>query len=86
MTTGLIDLGAMVSKITDKYTRERGLQIKPMETFLTIDATGEGKVTYTRYVKVYIRIPKIKGYQEDVLLMVILNGWYGEQVPIQEGI
>ena len=46
---------------------------------------GGGKIPYHRYTGVTIEIPEIKGFKEDVLMMVIDDDDYGKRVPIQFG-
>ena len=46
---------------------------------------GRGKIPYHWYTGVTMEIPEIKGFKEDVLMMVIDDDEYGKRIPIQLG-
>ena len=61
------------------------LEVHNLKRFLNIEGTGGIQVLYKGYVKAHLRIPEVKKFQEDVLLLVIDNSPYGKKVPIQIG-
>ena len=46
---------------------------------------GGGNIPYHGYTGITMEIPEIKGFKEDVLMMVIDDDDYGKRVPIQLG-
>ena len=83
--TSLVDSGANMSAITKSFVDELQLEIKPLETILDIEATGGGQVPYHGYVECHLKIPMIKKFDLDVLMLVIDDSPYGMRVPIQIG-
>ena len=81
----LIDLGAHVSSISAQLCEDLTLQIQPLGGLL--GARGDGGCSHPilRYVEVNLQIPGIKGYNEDVLLLVIPTTTYSKAVPVMLG-
>ena len=61
------------------------LPIYELQTLLNFRGTGGGNIPYHGYTGVTMEIPEIKGFKEDVLMMVINDDDYGKRVPIQLG-
>ena len=83
--TALIDSGANLSAITKAYAEELQLEIKGLQTILDIEPTGGGQVPYHGYVECKLKIPQIKKFDIDVLMLVIDDSPYAMRVPIQIG-
>ena len=83
--TALIDSGANLSAITKSYAEELRLDIKGLQTILDIEPTGGGRVPYHWYVECKLKIPQIKKFDLDVLMLVIDDSPYAMRVPIQIG-
>ena len=49
---GLIDSGAQISSISDKFAEALNLEVKKLETLLDLEPTGGGRVPYNGYVEV----------------------------------
>ena len=82
--TALTDLGAQISTITEKkIAKNLRLQVQTLEKFLDIEGTRDIQVPYKGYVEEELKIPEVKKFQEDVLLLVINDSPCGETVPIQ---
>ena len=61
------------------------LPIYRLKTLLNFRGTGGGNIPYHGYTGVTMEIPEIKGFKEEVLMMVIDDDDYGKRVPIQLG-
>ena len=83
--TALIDSGANLSAITISFAEELQLEIKGLQTILDIEPTGGGQVPYHGYVECKLKIPQIKKFDLDVLMLVIDDSPYAMRVPIQIG-
>ena len=81
----LIDLGAQVSSISAQLCEGLTLQIQPLGQLLELEGMGGAAIPYLRYVEVDLQIPGIKGYNEDVLLLVIPITTYSKAVPVLVG-
>ena len=81
--TALIDSGANLSAITKSFAAELQLEVKGLQTILDIEPTGGGRVPYHGYVECKLRIPQIKKFDLDVLMLVIDDSPYAMRVPIQ---
>ena len=83
--TALIDSGANLSAITKSFAEELQLDIKGLQTILDIEPTGGGRVPYHGYVECKLRIPQIREFDLDVLMLVIDDSPYAMRVPVQIG-
>ena len=70
MTT-LIDSDAQVSSISSQFCEDLALQIQPLGQLLELEWTGGSTIPYFRFMEVNLKIPGIKNYNRDVLLLVI---------------
>ena len=70
--TALIDLGAQVSSISSGFCDLLALEVYPLGRLLELEETGGSPILYLGYMEVNLQIPGIKGYNKDVLLLVIL--------------
>ena len=84
MTT-LIDSGPHVSSISSQFWEELTLQIQPLGRLLELEGTEDSTIPYLGFVEVYLQIPGIKNYNEDVLLLVIPTMTYSEKVLVVVG-
>ena len=82
---GLIDSGAQVSSISDTFASKLGLKIKQLNTLLDLEPTGGGQVPYNRYVELRMRVPNVRAFDLDVLMLVIPESEYSRRVPITIG-
>ena len=82
---GLIDSGAQISSISDKFAKELNLEIKKVETHLDLEPTGGGQVPYDGYVEVRLQIPNVQAFDLDVLMLVIPESEYSKSIPITIG-
>ena len=56
-----------------------------MKSLLDIERGGGIAIPYIGYVEVSNQIPEIKGYNEDLLMMVMNDSRYGKKVPFAIG-
>ena len=82
---GLIDSGAQVSSISDRFAEKLNLKVKKLETLLDLEPTGGGQVPYDGYVEVRLKIPNVKAFDLDVLMLVIPESEYSKSVPVTIG-
>ena len=82
---GLIDSGAQVSSISNKFVKELNLEVKKLETLLDLEPTGGGQVPYDGYVEVRLQIPNMQAFDLDVLMLVIPESEYSKSVPVTIG-
>ena len=83
--TALIDLGAHISSISSAFCDILALEVHPLGRLLELEGTGSFTIAYLGYIEVNLQVPGIKGYNEDVLLLVILTTTYSEKVPVMVG-
>ena len=61
------------------------LPIQSLQTVLNIEGTGGVRVLYYGIVECQLSLPRIEGFERDVLMLVIDDSPYGNRVPIQLG-
>ena len=82
---GLIDSGAQVSSISDTFASKLGLKIKQLDTLLDLEPAGGGQVPYNGYVELRMRVPNVRAFDLDVLMLVIPESEYSRRVPVTIG-
>ena len=83
--TALIDLGAQVSSVSSGFCECMALKVHHLGRFLELEGTGGSAIPYLGYMEVNLQIPDIKGFNEDILLLVILTMIYSEKVVVMVG-
>ena len=58
------------------------LEVHSLGGLLELEGTGGSAIPYLGYIEVNLQIPGIKGYNEDILLLVISTMTYSEKVPV----
>ena len=61
------------------------LKVYTLDRLLELEGTGGSAIPYLAYVEGNLQIPGIKGYNKDVLLLVIPTTTYSEKVPVLLG-
>ena len=74
-----------MSAITQSFVKELQLEVKKLDKLLDIEGTGGSLVPYYGYVELRLKIPQIKKFDLDVLMLVIDDSPYGARVPVQVG-
>ena len=62
-----------------------GLKIHQLDRILRFEVTGGEDIPNIGYIEVNLKIPEIKAFNEDVLMLVIEDSTYAQCVPIQLG-
>ena len=81
----LTDLGAQVSGVNSGIFEQKTLKIHPLDRLLELEGTGHSAILYLGYVEVNLQIPGNRGYNENILLLVILTMTYSEKVLVMMG-
>ena len=81
----LIDMGAQVSSISSGFCKWMALKVNPLDRLLKLEDPGRATTPYLGYVVVNLQIPGKRGYNKDVMLLVILTMIYAEKVPVMVG-
>ena len=81
---GLVDSGAQISSISDKFAKLLKLPINKLETLLDLEPMGGGSVP-EGYVEVLMQVPGIAAFDLDVLMLVIPKSEYSKGVPVTLG-
>ena len=56
-----------------------------METLLDLEPAGGGQVPYNGYVELRMRVPNVRAFDLDVLMLVIPESEYSRRVPVTIG-
>ena len=83
--TALIDLSSQVSSISSGFCELLTLEVHLLGQLLELQGTEGSANLYLAYVEVNLQIPGIKGYNENVLLLVILTTTYSKRVLVLVG-
>ena len=67
----LIHSGAQLSIINIEFVKQLELEIHQLDRILKTEATGGGDIPYMGYIELNLKIPEIKAFNEDVLMLVI---------------
>ena len=78
----LIDLGEQVSSVSSRFCKQMALKVHPLEWLLELEGTGGSAIPYMGYVEVNLQIPVIRGYNKDVLLLVVPTMTYAKKVLV----
>ena len=72
----LVYLGAHLTTITFTFVKQLGLEIHQLDRTVKLEVTGGGDIPYMGYIEVNLKIPEIKAFNEDVLMLVIEDSAY----------
>ena len=81
----LINSGVQVSSVSSEVFKQMTIKVHPLDRLVELEGTRGSAIPYLGYVEVNIQIPGIQGYNEDVLLLVILTTTFSEKVPVMVG-
>ena len=85
LTTALIDSGAQISAMTEKFAKRLRLKVHKLQQLLNIKGTGGGCVPYKGYVEVLLEVLEVPWLKEYILMLVVKDSEYGNRVPLQLG-
>ena len=69
----LIDTGANMSCVNKWLVEKLQLPVQSLQTILNIEGTRGVRVPYYGIVECKLGLPEVKGFQKDVLMLVIDN-------------
>ena len=84
-TRALLDSGSQLSAISWTWVEKLKLEPKQLQSILQIEGSGGLEVPYLGYVEVHLRIPEVKAFDQDVLLLIIPNSAHTQYTPITLG-
>ena len=58
--------------------KQFGLKIHQLDRILKFEKTGRGDIPYMGYVETNLKIPEMKAFDEDILMLVIENSEYAQ--------
>ena len=81
----LLDTGAQISFMSEKYAKKRGFKIHPLEKLVNFTGANGLAIEYSGYiVEVNLQLPN-KGFNKDILILVVPHIEYHIFVPITLG-
>ena len=84
-TRALLDSGSQLSAISWTWVKKLNLEPKQLQSILQIEGLGGSKVPYLGYVEVHLRIPEVKAFDQDVLLLIIHDSAHMQYTPMTLG-
>ena len=72
-TRALLDSGSSIISHFLDMGKKLKLEPKQLQSILQIEGSGSLEVLYLGYVEVCLRIPEVKTFDQDVLLLIIPN-------------
>ena len=84
-TKALSDSGSQLSAISWTWVKKLKLEPKQLQSILQIEGSGGLEVPYVGYVEVCLRIPEVRAFDQDVLLLIVPNSTYTQSTPITLG-
>ena len=84
-TRELLDSGSQLSAISWTWVKKLNLKPKQLQSILQIEGSGGLQVLYLGYVEVHLRIPEVKAFDQDVLLLIIPDSTHTQYTPITLG-
>ena len=84
-TRALLDPSSQLSAISWTWVKKLNLKPKQLQSILKIEDSGGLEVPYLGYVEVHLRISEVKAFDQDVLLLIILDSAHTQYTPITLG-
>ena len=85
LVKGLVDTGSQISSITLALAMELGLVVSPLERVLNIEGSGGCEVPYLGITEGKVELEEVKGFEQEVVFLVVPDSPYGKICPIQLG-
>ena len=82
---GLIDSGANISSISKSFAEKLGLPFRQLESLLEIEGSRGIDVPYLGYTEVNLKVPGVKAFNEDILVVIQNDSAYSARVPVALG-
>ena len=84
-TRALLDSGSQLSSISWTWVKKLNLEPKQLQSILRIEGSGGLEVPYLGYVDVQLKLPEVKAFNHDVLLLIVPNSAHMQYTPITLG-
>ena len=81
-TRALLDSGSQLLAISWTWVKKLKLEPKQLQSILRIEGSGGLEVPHLGYVEVCLRIPEVKAFDQDVLLLIIPDIAHTQYTPI----
>ena len=81
----LLDSGSQLSAISFEWVKKLKLKPQQLRSILQIEGSEGLEVPYLGYVKVHLKIPEIKAFDLDVLLLIVPDSAHMQYTPIMLG-
>ena len=69
-TRALLDSGSQLLAISWTWVKKLKLEAKQLQSILQIEGSGDLEVPYLGYVEVWLNIPEVKDFDQDMLLLI----------------
>ena len=84
-TRTLLDSGSQLSCISWTWVKKLNLEPKQLQSILWIEGSGGLEVPYLGYVEVQLKIPEVKAFTHNVLLLIVPDSAHTQYTPINLG-
>ena len=84
-TRVLLISGSQLSAISWTLVKKLNLEPKQLQSILQIEGSGGLEVPYLGYVEVWLKIPEVKAFDQDVLLLIVPDSAHTQCTPITLG-
>ena len=81
----LLDSGSPLSAISWAWVKKLNLKPQQLQSILEIEGSGGLDVPYLGYVETHLKIPEIKAFDHDVLLLIMPDSVHTQHTPITLG-
>ena len=81
----LLDSGSQLSAISLEWVKKLKLRPQQLQSILKIDDSGGLEVPYLGYVQAHLRIPEIKAFDLEALLLTVPDSAHMQNTPITLG-
>ena len=83
--TALVDSGVQVPSVSSGVFEQIALRVHPLDRLLKLEITGVSAFPYLGYVEVSLQICSVRGYNKDVMLLVIPATTYAKKILVMVG-
>ena len=80
-----MDSGSQLSAISWTWVKKLKLEPKQLQSILQIEGSGSLEVPYLGYVEVQLKIPELKAFDQDMLLLIVSDSAHTQYTPITLG-
>ena len=84
-TRALLDSGSQLLSISWSWVKKLNLEPKQLQSILQIEGSGGLEVPYLGYVEVQLKIPEVRAFNHDVLLLIVPDSAHTQYTPITLG-